>query len=165
MSPERCNGDDFGSTGEQARKARLFLDAYGCSERERTDAVELVPDRLRWLVTLMQETAAKGDPNFIRHIEEGHMDLYLRDIAYVESQRAAWRRLVIGSLPAWTPEGTDTVSQGPVFLAGPKGERTGPPHPQAGLSRVGLLRKADEAVGLHRIVLGLLEAGGPAGRW
>jgi hypothetical protein len=89
------NPDSVGDAEDQARRARMFLDVYGCGEPERADAVELVPDRLRWLVTLMRERAAEGDLNFIRHIEEGHADLYLRDIAYVESHRADWHRLVV----------------------------------------------------------------------
>lgn len=40
----------------------------------------------------MHSAADRGDPNFARHIEDGHDRLYLTDIAYVEAQ-----------LPKWTP--------------------------------------------------------------
>lgn len=90
-----ANGDGFGSTGQQARRARQFLDAYGCSPQQRQVALETVPARLQSLVTFMAEAAAGADANFARHIEEGHTDLYLRDIHYVESRAQQWRAQVI----------------------------------------------------------------------
>lgn len=89
------NEDGFGDVEQQAYRARLFLDAYGCSAEERRSAMEAVVPRLRWLVAFMRDAAAQGDSNFARHIEEGHVDLYLRDIEHVEKKRTEWTRLVI----------------------------------------------------------------------
>ncbi|MFI1798786.1 phosphotransferase enzyme family protein [Streptomyces sp. NPDC020379] len=89
------NGDGFGDAPQQARRARLFLDAYGCTAPERAEVVESVPDRLRWLVTFMHEAADRGNTDFARHIEEGHADLYLRDIDHVERHRDLWQHRVV----------------------------------------------------------------------
>ena len=86
------NGDGFGGPVGQGRRARLFLDAYGCSPGQRREALETVVPRLRDLISFMHSAADRGDPNFARHIEDGHDRLYLTDIAYVEAQ-----------LPKWTP--------------------------------------------------------------
>lgn len=89
-----ANADGFGDAEQQARRAGMFLAAYGCTPQERRDALETVGVRLRQLVAFMRNAAASGDPNFARHIEEGHVDMYLRDIAYVESRDQQWFSLV-----------------------------------------------------------------------
>jgi len=89
------NKDGFGDPAEQARRARLFLDSYGCTSEERHDALEAVVPRLRALIAFMRDAAANGDPNFARHIEEGHAELYQNDIAYIESQLPRWSASVV----------------------------------------------------------------------
>ncbi|MEV7028127.1 aminoglycoside phosphotransferase family protein [Kitasatospora sp. NPDC093558] len=90
------NHDGFGGLAEQARRARAFLDAYGCTREERRTAMETVSERLQSLADFMQERAAAGDENFQRHIDEGHLALYLRDIAYAREHQDDWERLVTG---------------------------------------------------------------------
>jgi aminoglycoside phosphotransferase (APT) family kinase protein len=90
-----ANGDGFGDAKEQARRARQFLDAYGCTAQQRQVALDTVPARLRSLVAFMQDAAADGDPNFARHIKEGHVDLYVRDVRYIECRRQQWYAQVI----------------------------------------------------------------------
>lgn len=90
------NGDGFGDSAEQARRARLFLDSYGCTREQRRAALEAVVPRLMWLVTFMRDAAAAGDANFARHIEEGHLDLYVNDIAYIEDHLPQWSATVVG---------------------------------------------------------------------
>lgn len=92
-----ANHDGFGDTEQQARRARTFLDAYGCTPAQRRVALATVPERLRSLVTFMQEAAAGGDPNFARHIAKGHADLYLRDIEYIVRCNQQWSDLVMES--------------------------------------------------------------------
>lgn len=84
------NAEGFGDEAEQARRARRFLDSYGCTTEQRRAALEAVGPRLMSLVTFMRDAAAGGDPNFARHIAEGHADLYLQDIEYVESRDRRW---------------------------------------------------------------------------
>lgn len=90
-----ANGDGFGDSAEQARRARLFLDAYGCTRQQRHEAMQSIGPRLMSLVAFLRDAAASGDPNYARHIEEGHADLYLRDIDYVDKQSAPWSALVV----------------------------------------------------------------------
>jgi aminoglycoside phosphotransferase (APT) family kinase protein len=90
------NPDGFGNIEMQASRARRFLDAYGCTRELRAGAMNAVVPRLRALVDFMRE-AAEHDANFAGHIEAGHLDLYLTDIAYVENHREALDRVVISS--------------------------------------------------------------------
>lgn len=90
-----ANEYGFGEVAEQVRRARMFLDAYGCSAAQRRAAVETVVPRLQWLVSFMRDAAAQGDENFTRHIEEGHADLYLHDIEHVERHHSMWHQRVV----------------------------------------------------------------------
>jgi hypothetical protein len=89
------NGDGFGDAAEQARRARMFLDSYGCTPRQRREAVATVGPRMMQMVAFMRDAAAAGDPYFARHLENGHADNYLRDIRYVEARADLWSALVV----------------------------------------------------------------------
>ncbi|MEJ2857647.1 MULTISPECIES: phosphotransferase [unclassified Saccharothrix] len=82
---------------EQASRARLFLDSYGRTRGERLDVVDALVPRLLALIHFMRTGAANGDPNFARHIEEGHADLYLRDADHITAHRPLWDRIVVGN--------------------------------------------------------------------
>lgn len=90
-----ANTDGFGDTTEQARRARLFLDSYGCNRDERAAAVGMVAFRLKSLVTFMWQAAADGDENFARHIAQGHADLYLHDTVYMTQNMPAWQQRIV----------------------------------------------------------------------
>ncbi|MFF5306314.1 phosphotransferase [Streptomyces sp. NPDC013161] len=90
------NHDGWGTTEQQAYRAREFLDAYGCTRQEREAVMDMAAPRLRSLADFLQEAAAAGDENFQRHIEEGHLALYVRDIDYIRDQAEVWSRLVVG---------------------------------------------------------------------
>jgi hypothetical protein len=90
-----ANGDGLGGYVEQARRARLFLDAYGCTRQQRRDAVDAVGPRMTHAIAFMRDAAAGGDPNFARYIADGHADTYLRDIRYVEERADLWTALVV----------------------------------------------------------------------
>jgi hypothetical protein len=97
-----ANGDGFGDLTGQARRARLFLDSYGCTPAQRGEALSTVPVRLASLVAFMTEAARHGDPNSARHIEEGHADLYRRDASYVTANGSTLTRLIVESDPSLT---------------------------------------------------------------
>lgn len=84
------------SPREQAERARIFLDAYGCSREQREHVVAILDTRLRSLTTFIQEAAAAGDPNFRRHIAEGHLDLYQRDLDHMARHIPVWRQTIVG---------------------------------------------------------------------
>ncbi|MDR1449143.1 MAG: hypothetical protein LBI84_02890 [Propionibacteriaceae bacterium] len=44
----------------------------------------------------MRGAAEAGDENFARHIVEGHLSLYLNDIAYITSHGSLIDRIVVG---------------------------------------------------------------------
>jgi aminoglycoside phosphotransferase (APT) family kinase protein len=85
----------FGDPTEQARRARLFLDSYGCTREQRRAAMDGVGSRLMEMVAFMRDAAAAGDPFFARHIEDGHADIYENDIRYVETHAELWRARVV----------------------------------------------------------------------
>jgi hypothetical protein len=90
-----ANNNGFGDALEQARRARLFLDAYGCTRQLRRDAVDAVAPRIAQAIAYMRDAAAGGDPNFARYIADGHPEVYLRDIRYVEERADLWTELVV----------------------------------------------------------------------
>ena len=87
--------DALSSVDVQAMRARAFLDAYGCTPDQRSSAFDTLVPRLEALIALMRTRAAAGDENFARHIEEGHLALYLRDIDYIRSNEQHWRAVVV----------------------------------------------------------------------
>jgi Ser/Thr protein kinase RdoA (MazF antagonist) len=90
------NHDGWGTTEQQAYRARDFLDAYGCTRQERQSVMDMAAPRLQSLADFLRDEAAAGDENFQRHIEEGHLALYVRDIDYIRDQAEVWTRLVVG---------------------------------------------------------------------
>ncbi|WP_326707496.1 aminoglycoside phosphotransferase family protein [Streptomyces cyaneofuscatus] len=89
-----ANTDGFGKVDEQARRARLLLDAYGCTRNQRIAAMNTVAVRLQSLVAFMRRSAADGDGNSARHIADGHADLYLRDIDHIKANTATWQEYI-----------------------------------------------------------------------
>lgn len=79
------NPDGFGDLQQQMERARMFLDAYGASPRLRADTVGMLIPRLRALVDFMRKAATEKDRQFQQHIDDGHLALYLADIAYMEA--------------------------------------------------------------------------------
>ena len=79
---DATNPDGFGTIQEQCRRARLFCDAYGLTERSRL--VETLRLRIESMADFLRQGAAKGDPRMLANIEAGHLAIYLTDSAYVE---------------------------------------------------------------------------------
>lgn len=86
-----ANEDGFGTPAEQAARARAFCDAYGLAEPARRALPDTVADRLTTLVELICTRAAAGDAAFQAHLADGHVDLYVRDLAHVRAHADAWR--------------------------------------------------------------------------
>ncbi|HEY1180335.1 MAG TPA: aminoglycoside phosphotransferase family protein [Phytomonospora sp.] len=79
--PEGAEGD--AGTGEQARRLRVFADAYGLPDTDRDALAGTVIARLDALVAHMHAEAARGNAAFASHIAEGHDTHYRADIDYV----------------------------------------------------------------------------------
>lgn len=67
---------------EQIRRLKLFADAYGMTDDERRQLPEMMIARVESLVAYMRNQAVQGNEDVIRNIADGHLDLYLNDIAY-----------------------------------------------------------------------------------
>ncbi|MCG8478044.1 MAG: aminoglycoside phosphotransferase family protein [Spirochaetales bacterium] len=83
------NPDSRFSLSEQIRRGTVFFDTHGVPVGERTTFVSSVVDRLKALVRFMRARADAGEMNFRRNIEDGHMDVYMRDIDYIQSREEA----------------------------------------------------------------------------
>ncbi|WP_328855871.1 aminoglycoside phosphotransferase family protein [Microbispora hainanensis] len=87
---------------EQARRLRVFADAYGLGAAGREALPRTARARLAHLVAHMRAEAAAGHEAFAAHVAEGHDLLYLADSAHVARHEA----LLLSALSALSPEGT-----------------------------------------------------------
>ncbi|GII78834.1 phosphotransferase [Sphaerisporangium rufum] len=90
--PERV-GEDAPPVPEQARRLRLFLDAYRLDAPRRAGLPEAVAERLDALVDHMRRRAAAGDRAFARHLADGHDRVYHVDREHVVRHAARFRLL------------------------------------------------------------------------
>jgi hypothetical protein len=72
---------------EQRRRLRRFCDAYGDPRISPSDIADAAVATLRELVTFIVESAAAGDPAQRAVLERGDVEIYERDIAYLEAHR------------------------------------------------------------------------------
>ena len=82
VSPE--NPDYRDGLARQMERLRLFAEAYGSR-----DLPDMMIARIGALVDYMRKEAAAGNEDVQRNIAEGHMNLYLQDIAYLQRYRQA----------------------------------------------------------------------------
>lgn len=75
--------DDACPVEEQARRLRLFADAYGLGDDDRAALVETARARLEHLVRFMRERAAAGDAAFAGHVARGDDRFYETDMAHL----------------------------------------------------------------------------------
>ena len=72
------NHDGFGTLQNQIKRACIFCDSYGLSDKDRQNMSYLIIKRLQNLVQYIQKTPEENDS-----IKQGHLKLYLADIAYI----------------------------------------------------------------------------------
>lgn len=89
-----------GDVGEQARRLRIFCDAYGLAAADRPGLPLMVRERLHALVALMHARASAGEAAFARHLADGHHTLYLADAEHVVRHAA----VLVEALSAGCPE-------------------------------------------------------------
>ncbi|WP_432934183.1 phosphotransferase enzyme family protein [Microbispora sp. CA-135349] len=100
--PMHDPGRDGSAPGveEQARRLRVFADAYGLVAEDREVLVETARARLEHLVAHMRAEAAAGHEAFAAHVAEGHDLLYFTDSAHMARHEGLF-------LEALSPEGRD----------------------------------------------------------
>ena len=81
------NNDGFGTLQEQTARGRLFCTHYGLPSEKRHHLPQIMIERLHTLVSFMQSKAAAGDETFKQHLTDGHHQLYLTDITYIEQNQ------------------------------------------------------------------------------
>ena len=72
---------------QDAERVLAFADAYGLSREEKTRLPETMVERLRWLVALIRERGAAGDPAFAAHLSDGHTELYAGHADVIEQSK------------------------------------------------------------------------------
>ncbi|MEV1000317.1 aminoglycoside phosphotransferase family protein [Nonomuraea sp. NPDC050202] len=83
-------GDGDGiPVAEQARRLRLFADAYELDEAGRQALVETAIKRLEHLVGFMRERAAAGDAAFAGHVARGDDRFYELNIEHLRRHESA----------------------------------------------------------------------------
>ena len=73
---------------EQARRLRLFAEAYGLAADQQALLPAAVHNRLTGLVEFMTAQAATGNVAFARHLADGHHRRYLADAEYIAAHTA-----------------------------------------------------------------------------
>jgi hypothetical protein len=76
---------------EQARRLRLFADAYGLDAAGRGTLTEIARERLDHLVRHMHEQAAAGHEGFASHVARGDDRFYRVDIEHIARHEDTFR--------------------------------------------------------------------------
>ncbi|WP_157950079.1 aminoglycoside phosphotransferase family protein [Vallitalea okinawensis] len=82
MSPD--NPENFGSEEDKHRRLSLFINTYGLDSIDNQEIIQWVVQRLEYLVSFMEREATSGNITFKKHIENGHLEQYQRDLKYLE---------------------------------------------------------------------------------
>ncbi|MFF8957828.1 aminoglycoside phosphotransferase family protein [Streptomyces sp. NPDC014894] len=82
-----ANADGFGTTAEQALRARLFCDRYGLDPAGRAGLLDAVVERLHAMAAFIRARAAAGDAAYAGHLAAGHHLQYLADAEYLQDRR------------------------------------------------------------------------------
>lgn len=69
---------------EQIRRCKLFADAYGLNDSQREQLPDMMYERINSLVTYMRNEAAKGNEDVQKNIVDGHLQLYIDDLQYIQ---------------------------------------------------------------------------------
>lgn len=81
------NVDRLGTLEDQVSRARLFCDSYGASYLEREQLVDIMIKRLEALIRFMCKEASSNNEQFSENIEQGHLQAYRNDIAYIRANK------------------------------------------------------------------------------
>lgn len=86
------NPDCYGTLAYQLRRARLFCEAYGLSER--TTIASTVRARVAYVAACLRHGAAEGDERMLANIAAGHLAIYEADTLYLESIESELSRVL-----------------------------------------------------------------------
>jgi len=81
------NPEDFGDRDNKLRRIKLFMTAYGKADQPLETIYTWVLQRIEYLMIYMENEGAKGNEAVALAIERGDLNLYKRDLAYIEALR------------------------------------------------------------------------------
>ena len=73
---------------ERARRLQLLAETYG--PHGSPNLVQSVVERLEAMCTLLADRAATGDATYMRLVDEGHLQHYEREIAFIQRHGDDW---------------------------------------------------------------------------
>ena len=79
------NPEGFGAFTDQARRVRLFCEAYGL--QDRSPVVTAIIQRVKFMADMLLAGAAQGDARMQANIAAGHLSIYQTDAAYLEENQ------------------------------------------------------------------------------
>ena len=79
---------------EIVRRINVFAAAYGMSSQLLDTVFDVVEDRCRATLELIETRAAAGDPSFVRMADQGHAALWSAAVAHVPDALPRWRSLL-----------------------------------------------------------------------
>lgn len=100
------------SVEEQARRLRIFADAYRLGAAERRALTDTAQARLSHLIDHMYAQAATGNSAFAGHIAEGHDALYRTDIAHIGRHQARFQEALDPDCASETVSATGSTTLG-----------------------------------------------------
>ncbi len=84
------NPDCYGTLAGQLRRARLFCEAYGLSER--AEIASTVRARVAYMAACLRDGAVEGDERMLVNIAAGHLAIYDADTLYLASMESELSR-------------------------------------------------------------------------
>jgi hypothetical protein len=90
MAPS--NPENYGTLHEKCRRTRLFCDAYGLSNR--STVIQTTKSRIAYMAEYIRQGAANGDMRLQANINEGHLEIYTTDYAYLDLHEEQFVRAV-----------------------------------------------------------------------
>lgn len=85
--------EGFGTPTEQARRVRIFCDAYGLTDR--TNLMNMVISRIESMADYLLKGLDVRDARRMAAVEAGHLRIYQRDLIYVEHNRAEFEAALL----------------------------------------------------------------------
>ncbi|MBT3634788.1 MAG: aminoglycoside phosphotransferase family protein [Candidatus Marinimicrobia bacterium] len=90
MNPNNHNG--FGNEESKIERIKIFCDAYGLLDSDKSLLISTLIERLQILVKFMISEAESGNDSFKANIADGHHLLYLADVDYLKKQENYYQK-------------------------------------------------------------------------
>lgn len=87
FTDEKCKWVGLPVTSDPGRRLRIFCESYGMEYCD--GVVDVILERLQDLCAWVLARAKEGNPRFVAKVEEGHVEGYREDIAYILDRKDA----------------------------------------------------------------------------